>query len=354
MSWAQENKFLAGLLGVTVVGVGVLGYLTWDAMSKYDAASQELEKTTAEKKRLETLPVYPNQANLDKLKKQKDEHAKRIEDLRKQLNGMELPEEAISPQGFQDRLRAAVTAYGKAAAEAGMKLPDKFYMGFDPYQTKTPDDKSTPKLARQLKAIEQVLGYLPQYRATSLKEIKRSELPEEGGKRPVAATPAPKAGTKKGAETAPLVVKQPFEIVFTSEQATLQNVLNAITATKNQFYIVRTIVVKNEKPTPPTREQAGAPAEGAAPPAEPAPAPAATPAPAPAAPAATPAAPAAPADPNAPPAPAPAPAAPPPSEATTGAILAVVGEEKVETTLLIEIAEFADLPDKDAKAKKKK
>jgi hypothetical protein len=325
MSWAQENKFLTGVVAVTVVGAGVLGYFTYTAMAKYGEASATLEQTAAEKRRLETQPVYPNAANLKKLQAQKQEHLARIQDLQKKLNAMAIPEEQISPEGFQDRLRSTVTSYVKAAATARMKLPEKFYYGFDIYQTTTPKTEAAPKLDRQLKAMEFVLNQLPKNGAIELRKIEREQLPEETG-RPAKRAEPPKSGQKKpaGVAAAPdtsLVTKHSFEIVFLSDQTAVPATLNAITKAKNQFYVTRNLVVKNEKPAPPPRETA--------PPASPSDPVAATPAAAPAADGA-PAAPAAPV-----------------------AYTFIVGEERVETTLLIEITEFAPLPEKkDAKGAK--
>jgi hypothetical protein len=141
----------------------------------------------------------------------------------------------------------------------------------------------------------------------------------------------PKAGARKVEPSAPLVTRQPFEIAFVGEQGTLQAVLNAIATTKSPFYIVRNVSILNTQPKPPSRE----PAPGSA--TEPTPAPAA-----PAAPAPTPEG--------------AAPAAPPPEAAPapqTEALKFIVGEEKVEAQLEIEIVEFAEPPQKETKGKKK-
>jgi hypothetical protein len=321
MSWVQENKFLTAVIAVTVIGSGALGYLLFDAMGKNSAASEEFDRVAAEKKRLETMPVYPNEANLRKVQEQKQEHLARIQDLQKKLKSMELPEEPLSPEAFQDRLRVSVTAYLSAAAGARLKLPDKFYMGFDTYQSSPPKAEAAPKLGRQLKAIEFALGQLVANRAVELRGVIREELPEETGRprvQPAAAKPAA-PGAKKP-EAAPLVEKHAFEITFLSDQTAAQKVLNAIDTDRKQFYITRTVVVRNEKPTPPPREAGSVPPPPAAD----------TPPPAPEAAAPNPAAPAPPPT---------ATAAPVESAAATFQF--IVGEERIESTLLVEVAEFA-------------
>ncbi len=353
MSWAQENKFLTGVIAVTVIGAGVLGYLLYDAMGRNSVATEEFDRLATEKKRLESLPVYPNEANLRKLQEQKQEHLGRIQELQKKLNSMEVPEEPLTPEQFQDRLRASVTAYVTKAAEVRMKLPEKFYMGFDAYQTTPPKAEAAPKLGKQLKSVEFVLAQIATSGASELRNVIREELPEEGGKTKAAAPPPPKPGAptapgakKLGAEVPPLLQRHPFEVVFLSKQFGTQNVINAITKDKKQFYINRAVVVKNEKQEPPVREVVAPPVIGDTPPAD-----------APAAPPADPNNPTAPPAPPAPgPAPAPAPAptpAPPtqPGQPAQPGFQFIVGEENVETTILVEVAEFADAPQAPADAK---
>lgn len=336
MSWAQENKFLTGVIAVTVLGAGALGYMAYGSMSQYEEASAKLDKAAAEKKRLETLPVYPNAANLKLAQAQKQQHLTRIQDLQRKLKTMEIEEEKITPEGFQDRLRAAVTNYNKAAAAVHMTVTPK-YLGFDQYQVAPPRAEAVSKLDRQLKAIQFVLDLLPKNGVILLKELRRDPLPEEGGKpakRPEPPKPAAKKPGTSATPDADLVSRQTFEITFTADQTAVPKILNAITQAKQQFYIPRTITVVNEKSTPPQRE--GAPAEP--PPAPPTPTPAPTPAPTAAGEPAT---------------------AAPPAEATgttTAAegIKIIVGEERVEATMLIEIVDFAAPPEKvEGKGKKK-
>ena len=158
-------------------------------------------------------------------------------------------------------------------------------------------------------------------RVTELRELDREPLPEEAA---VAAKAAPvsgkplKAGTS--ASGSELIKKRLFQITYFGEQIATQKVLNALSGERKWFIIPRSIIVKNEKPTGPPRADAAA----LPPPAVPDGAPAA-PAPAGGAPAA----------PVAPAAVAGAPAVP-----GAKAFEFIVGEEKIETTMLVEFSIF--------------
>lgn len=330
MSWIQENKFAAGVAAFTVVGAGALGYLLFQAKGQADEATAQFDSTSAELRRLQTLPIYPDQKNLATLREQVASHEKLVTDLRASLQKMKLPLEPISPEGFQDRLRASVTAYATKAAEGRLRLPEKFFLGMDEYQGAPPRPEAAPVLARQLKAIEFIMDSLISARAYELKSLDRDKLPEEGGAAPAAAPPpapkpagrgpAPAGGkTSKPAETP--IERQHVQLEFIADQGSLQHLVNALTTATNQFFIVRNVVVKNEKTTGPER-QGGAPAAAA----EPAPAPEAAPA------AAAPGAPAVP------------PATPTPSAPAGEAFEFIVGQEKIISTVSIEIVNFPDPP----------
>ena len=197
MNWVKENKFLAGLIGATVVGAGAFGYLLYSAKAHADEANQTFESQAAELNRLQHLPAYPDQENLAKLQAQRDEHVGMIDKLQKELAAVKEPTESLTPREFQDHLRDAVTKFTKDA-EGKMALPKTFYMGFDRYQSAPPTDEAAPLLGRQLKEVQAVLNTLLDARVAELKRFERDELPEEGGKAAKAAGEAAKARSFRG------------------------------------------------------------------------------------------------------------------------------------------------------------
>src|SRR4051812_11726654 len=100
MNWVKENKFLTGLLVVTLVGAGALGYLLFTAKAKYDEASGNFENQAAELSRLEHLPAYPDAQNVKRLEEQRQQHLEQIQNLQKELAQVQIPEEPLSPVAF--------------------------------------------------------------------------------------------------------------------------------------------------------------------------------------------------------------------------------------------------------------
>src|SRR3954463_15812059 len=104
MTWFKENKFVAGVLVVTLLAAGALGWLLLGAKGKYDESAANFDKQASELKRLETGPAYPDPANLEVLQEQRVKHLGLIAELQKSLAASEFPADPISPNAFQDQL----------------------------------------------------------------------------------------------------------------------------------------------------------------------------------------------------------------------------------------------------------
>ncbi len=334
MNWVQENKFLAGFIAVMVVGTGVLGFQVLSASGKLEEADTAYRAKATAYNRLRRLDPFPNRKNLDAFEAQKAEAAQAINAFQADLTKREFPIEPMSPEQFQDELKKAVTEIRAAAAAANVTLPkDKFYLGFDPYETAPPNSEAAPLLGRQLKAIQWVMQQMIAARISEVKELKRTGLPEEQGRAggPTGGRPVDRGGrpgSDRGGDRAgrggkpDLVTTHAFDVVFVGKQHQFANVLNAVVSPKApQFYIPRSLRVTNQKADGPPRAIEGA---DAPPPAG--------------------------VDPNAPPAPAPDAAAPapaaPPVIATVGDINYIVGEELIEVAMKLEIVDFAEVATK--------
>lgn len=335
MNWVQENKFLTGFLAVMVIGVGVLGFKVLSASGKLEEAETNYEAKATAYNRLRRLDPFPSRKNLDAFEAQKAEAAQAINAFQSELAKREFPVESMTPEQFQDELKKAVTEVRAKATAANVTLPkDKFYLGFDPYETAPPNREAAPLLGRQLKAIEWVIQQLIAARIVELKELKRTALPEEQGRAGTAPGGRPperagrpggdRAGDRTGRGGKPdLVTNHSFDVVFIGKQHQFANILNTIVSPKApQFYIPRALRVANQTPQGPPRaaDIAAAPVDPAAPPA-------------------------APVDPAAPPAPD-APVPPAPASPTVGDINYIVGEELIEVAVKLEIVDFAEVASK--------
>lgn len=327
MSWIKENKFIAGFGGATLVAAGALGFLMIGAKGRYEDAVSNYEQKATELTRLQSLAPYPAPENLKAIEKQKKEHQDAIDALQANLSTKQLPLEPMTDVQFQDTLKQSVQRVIAKAQEHKVALGSdkpgenaKFYLGFDPYQTEPPKPAAAAPLGRQLKAIEMLVSALIDNNVVSLGKIERQTLPEEREGEPAKAKTGQnaqggKGGGKEAKESKPLVSKHYVDLSFTADQNAFRQFFNTVVGNEKQFFIVRRVDVKNQARTGPPKADPNAAAAAAAPADQ-------------AAPAATPGAPAA-----------PAPAAATPAAA---ALKYIVGEEKLDVAMRIDIVDFAE------------
>ncbi|MDR3402756.1 MAG: Amuc_1100 family pilus-like protein [Chthoniobacter sp.] len=272
MNWVKENKFLTGFIAVMLIGVGTLGFEVFSASSAYDDASDNYAKASAEYSRLRHLVPYPNRENLTAYDEQKQEAASVINAFEADLATKEFPSEPLSPTEFQDKLKASVTAVRAKAGENNIKLPEKFYLSFDKYETSPPSNEAAAPLGRELKGIEWVVNQFlarPSNQVQAVVSLLRADLPEErerGGKSGKGGGGGPGAGGPGGAgkggqggggggsSRRDLVKYHPFDIVVSCKPAALREVLKTITGPQApQFYVLRQIRIRNEKEKGPPR-----------------------------------------------------------------------------------------------------
>lgn len=271
MNWVRNNRFLAGFLAVVIVVGGVLTYLLIASLSHYSEVSTQYDSQVAELKRLQGLPLFPNDANLKKYEEVRKDYQVAVNDLQGKLAALEPapPATPLTPLQFQDRLRQVVEETVSHAQAAGVGLPEGFYLGFEQYRGAPPDTAATALLTSNLTAIQNLVDLLINQHIEKITSIKRTPLPQESG---LSAAPTPAAGkpgpANAAANTAPLVSKYPVEIAFTTLPSSFRESLNKITADKT-LYIVRALQVKNQMDKGPSRNEGvvpGAPAAaGAAP-----------------------------------------------------------------------------------------
>lgn len=318
MSWIKENKFLFGFIVVTGLGAGALGYLVLGAKGKYDEAQSTYTERANELNRLQRLAIYPNQKNLDKLVAQKEQVSAEVKKLSDGLIAQQLPIEDITPEKFQDKLNATARAVrAKAAAHSppiqlgkDANSSAKFYLGFERYETAPPEKNAAPVVARQLKAMDWLINTMIDKNVGALTELVRDELPEEKGAKAEAKPEDKKGGGKpspKEAASKLAIHRHNITLKLLCDQQHFRDFLNAIVANKQQYFVPRLITVKNEKATGPARSSVVA--EVTAPPV----------------------------DPNAPPA-----AGTPQTPTTAPVSQFIVGEERVEVTLLLEMLDFVE------------
>jgi hypothetical protein len=260
MNWFQQNRFLGTFL--VVLGISTIAAL-WFLLSARGSANEaraEFDSTAMELNRLQRLNPFPNDANLARMRTQAQEYSDRLEKLRTELKTRALPVEPMPPDQFQVRLRQAMATVGDRARANRVKLPENFYLGFDEYAAALPATDAAPLLAQELAQVELLVTMLIDARVeaiTALRRVPAAPTP----------TPTPGPGRRPPAQTAaaepPLVQRSAIEVAFLSGPVPLRRAINQIAAAQQQFYIIRTMHVLNERTEGPPRDATAAAAADA-------------------------------------------------------------------------------------------
>lgn len=245
MNWIKENKFLAGYLIAVVIGIIVFGGFLFASWSHYSQSSDTYNRQVGELHRLQNLGPYPDQENLLALKRQKDDYIQQAQALREKLVGMEKPTKKTSPEQFQAQLHEAVLDIRQKADQGGVKLDDKFYLGFDRYRNELPAEANTTTLTRELNAVHFMVSDMMQNKVVELKSIQRLTADE--------GVDSKASKGRSRARKAEPIQSRAVLLEFTTDQAALRKIIDDISASTQHFYVIRGIKVLNEKQEPPSR-----------------------------------------------------------------------------------------------------
>jgi hypothetical protein len=263
MKWFQQNRALGTLLivsGVCVLLGAALLYWRW---SVWGEAKQTFDQATAERNRSQGLNPFPNDANYRKLQGYLERYSDALNKFKDELKAGVAPAPPLAPNEFQSRLRQATLAAEERARTSNVKLPDRFQLGFDEFARIMPNTAVAALLGQELSQVQMLINILLDAKVDSITSFRRHPLPEERGASP---TPTPPPGQRVataakpgGTPTPKLIERNVVEISFKAPPGAARKVLNEITNSTGQFFIIRTLYVHNDKDKGPPRERTGAP-----------------------------------------------------------------------------------------------
>jgi len=266
MNWFRANRWLGTFLIVFAVCTLLALYFLFSARGAFNEASARFSDAAAERNRLEHLDPFPNEANYRLMKVHLEKYSAALNQLKEDLKPQVLPSTPLAPNEFQTHLRQAMMTTAEKARVNRVKLPDNFRLGFDDYTAALPNTAAAPWLGQELLQIELLTNVLIDARVDAVTALKRMPLPSEATA--AAATPSPVPGRKPATPTAtgPRMLERGIvDLTFMSSQSVARKVLNQIASSKEQFYIIRTLHVRNEQDKGPPREQATQPGASSTP-----------------------------------------------------------------------------------------
>src|SRR6266404_5382713 len=255
MNWYRENRWLGNFLIAFAVTALLALFFLFSARSGFTEASAQFNEAATERNRLEHLNPFPNEGNFRKTRTALDDYGATLTKLKAELRAQVLPVEPIAPNEFQSRLRRAIVNTTEKARANRVKLPENFHLGFDEFRTTLPTTAAAPLLGQELAQVELLFGILIDARVDAIAAVKRTTPPAEATAAP---TPSKKPSGPANAAPPALVERSIVDLTFTASPSAMRKVLNQIASSDRQFFIVRTLYVRNEQLKGPSREQSNA------------------------------------------------------------------------------------------------
>ena len=260
MNWYRENRWLGNFL-IAFAGAALLAlWFLFHARRGFAEASAQFNEAAIERTRLEHLNPFPNEENFRKTQAALDNYGATLNKLKEELKAQVLPVAPIAPNEFQSRLRQAIVSTTEKARANRVKLPENFRLGFDEFATTLPGSAAAASsLGQELAQVELLLGILIDARVDAITTLKRVNLSAETAAAATAAAPTTARKAPGPANSAPGPVERSIvDLAFTASPSAMRKVLNQVASSERQFFIVRTLYVRNEQLKGPSREQTAA------------------------------------------------------------------------------------------------
>lgn len=265
MSWFKENKFLGGLLVVTILLATIIIFFGMKAGTSLEEVQQQVATKEAALKKDLSLNPYPTAQNAkDKEASLKAVLAKATEAREKLLAFRPEKMENISGKDFATKLTDSVARVSELFP--GEKaIPSGFYLGFKKYRGSQPKAEATGVLSYQLDAMEYLLTQASEAGVKQIENLVRESLPQEDGygwpgtknaKRQSRASgrakrPAPGAVRPPKFEKLPTVAhRMPVEFTFKAPEPVLREFFKRIGNSDEYFFETRIARVLNPASIP--------------------------------------------------------------------------------------------------------
>ncbi|BCX46530.1 hypothetical protein HAHE_04380 [Haloferula helveola] len=234
----QDNKFPIILGTVTAVAAGGLIFWGMKSGGKYATAKEEFDSAQAQIGKMLRANIPPTQDNAREKEKAVTDYEASVADLQKAFDPLRQPKlENIEPSEFQNALLASRKDLIAKFEASGTEMPETFFLGLGKFSDTLPAKKDTGMLNFEMKAFANLLTKLAEAAPDKFKNAYWPGLPNP-----------PQEGDA--------VVEHPIELTFSGTEASLRKFLSSLDDSKEYFYIVRTMRVKNERASAPNASDA--------------------------------------------------------------------------------------------------
>lgn len=255
MDWIRENKPLAAILGVIVVGSLALGYLLFDAWSVYSETKEGYLGLGGQVAGLKGARLAPTDANLKAKQAVVNEYAALVNTLGKTVLILQPPSVPMNDIEFQEKLKTKISEIRKDV-QSKMQIPAEFAFGFDDYTHTLPKSAAAAtELASYLEAMDKLMKLFLDCGVKSVDVLERSKLAVETAAAASAAAPGNNNPGMQGQVGGNILEKRQISVVLTLDQGPLQLLISRLTSPSDMPYFtsLRLLRIENQAQDGPLR-----------------------------------------------------------------------------------------------------
>ncbi|MDB6007033.1 MAG: hypothetical protein JWR15_4020 [Prosthecobacter sp.] len=245
MDWIRENKPLAAILGVIIVGSLALGYLLFGAWSTYSETKEGYLGLGSQVAGMKAARLAPTEENLKAKQAQVDEYATLVNTLGRTVLLLQPKVEPIKDIEFQSKLKTKISDVRKAV-QSRMQIPPEFAFGFEEYNNSLPKSAAAAtELSDYLDAMDELVKLFLKCGVKSVELLERSKLPIET--QGTTASQGVNPGMQ-GQMAASILEKRQISVNLTLEQGPLQRLVSSLSSTEMPYFTsLRVLRIENQR-----------------------------------------------------------------------------------------------------------
>lgn len=265
MSWIQQNKLPAAILGVSAAGAAGLGFMLFSAYSSYNSTLEQFDTVNNNLATLKSAVLAPTPENVALKQGLVKDFTDASGKLSLVLKTLQLENKPTTDTEFQAKLKAKIAESRKTAAGRGMALPAVYNLAFDRYTGELPkSNEIATELSGYLDAVDEIVNAFGKVGVKQVEMIERSELDSEKAEPSKTGAGAAKKGPpgRPATPAAPkLSERRQVRAILTLDQAALQMLMSNLASPSEMpyFTVVRLLRIENERQEGPLRSEMNAP-----------------------------------------------------------------------------------------------